>query len=66
VIMSFSYNVDMFLTHFQFFTHCCTIDIIVVAKCLFSVALGMGCHNVTTLRKACFSCVMSVPCFVVM
>lgn len=61
--MSWSYNVNMYCTHFQSVKHYCTSVAMVVAKCIFGVALGVSRHKVVAWRKGCFSCVMSVPCY---
>lgn len=65
VMMSYSYHVDMFHTHFENFTHCRTSVVIVVVKCIFCVTLEMGCHNVVSLRKVCRSRVLRVPCCII-
>ena len=50
VIMSCSYHVYMFYSHFQIFMHYHTSVVIIVANCIFSVTLRMVCRNVVALR----------------
>ena len=54
--MSYSSHVDMFYTHSQSLMHCHTS---VIAKCIFTIALGESHCNVVALREVCCSCILS-------
>lgn len=64
VIMSCSYHVGPFHTHFQIVMHCRTSVINVVAKSIFSVTFVIsyckGCHT-----KGSMSCVLDDLCCVI-
>lgn len=61
MLMMCTYHVNMYHTHFQSFKHGRTSVVTILAKYIFGVALGVIRRKVVSLRKVCYSCVLSVP-----